>query len=144
MDNRVCYTKLEVLLIKWVSPKNNRGFRRFLLRGLPKVSLEVGWLPLAHNLLKKAASNQNRKMVCKSSTAPPFFSFDHGFCYECAVSSVSLTTNETASNIDSRLSYPITLLSQPLRSSFCSHESPFRHNWYIGKALDERFAALVP
>nr|WP_240479974.1 transposase [Paenibacillus fonticola] len=24
--------------------KSNRGFRRFLLRGLPKVSLEVGWL----------------------------------------------------------------------------------------------------
>jgi len=35
--------------------KNNRGFRRFLLRGLAKVSLEVGWLSLAHNLLKKAA-----------------------------------------------------------------------------------------
>jgi uncharacterized protein (DUF2132 family) len=38
--------------------KNNRGFRRFLLRGLPKVSLEVGWLSLAHNLLKKAAIRQ--------------------------------------------------------------------------------------
>nr|WP_052350510.1 hypothetical protein [Paenibacillus gorillae] len=24
--------------------KNNRAFRRFLLRSLPKVSLEVGWL----------------------------------------------------------------------------------------------------
>nr|WP_316503065.1 MULTISPECIES: transposase [Paenibacillus] len=35
--------------------KNNRGFKRFLLRGLSKVSLEVGWLSLAHNLLKKAA-----------------------------------------------------------------------------------------
>lgn len=35
--------------------KGNRGFRRFLLRGLPKVSLEVGWLSLAHNLLKKSA-----------------------------------------------------------------------------------------
>ena len=35
--------------------KNNRGFRRFLLRGLPIVSLKVGWLSLAHNLLKKAA-----------------------------------------------------------------------------------------
>ncbi|WP_235594126.1 hypothetical protein [Paenibacillus naphthalenovorans] len=32
--------------------KNNRNFRRLLLRGLPKVSLEVGWLSLAHNLLK--------------------------------------------------------------------------------------------
>jgi len=34
--------------------KNNRGFKRFLLRGLSKVNLEVGWLSLAHNLLKKA------------------------------------------------------------------------------------------
>jgi len=33
--------------------KNNRSFKRFLLQGLPKVSLEVGWLSLAHNLLKK-------------------------------------------------------------------------------------------
>ncbi|MEK8128162.1 transposase [Paenibacillus filicis] len=37
--------------------KNNRGFRRFLLLGLPKVSLEVGWLSLAHNLLRKAAAD---------------------------------------------------------------------------------------
>ncbi|CAM4390923.1 hypothetical protein FHS16_003611 [Paenibacillus endophyticus] len=43
--------------------KNNRGFRRFLLRGLPKVSLEVGWLSLAHNLLKKAAIDQKAKMA---------------------------------------------------------------------------------
>lgn len=41
--------------------KHNRGFRRFLLRGLPKVTLEVGWLCLAHNLLKKpAVDNQVR------------------------------------------------------------------------------------
>nr|WP_229522346.1 transposase [Paenibacillus monticola] len=32
--------------------KNNRVFRHFLLRGLSKVSLEVGWLSLAHNQLK--------------------------------------------------------------------------------------------
>ncbi|TMV11019.1 hypothetical protein FE781_13255 [Paenibacillus thermoaerophilus] len=37
---------------------NNRGFRRFLLRGLRKVSLEVGWLSLARNLLKGAAVKQ--------------------------------------------------------------------------------------
>nr|WP_219834385.1 transposase [Paenibacillus sp. R14(2021)] len=43
--------------------KNNRGFRRFLLRGLPKVSLEVGWLSLAHNLLKKAAVDRKRQMA---------------------------------------------------------------------------------
>ena len=43
--------------------KNNRGFRRFLLRGLPKVSLEVGWLSLAHNLLKKAAVDRKQQMT---------------------------------------------------------------------------------
>ncbi|CAH8772927.1 transposase [Paenibacillus dendritiformis] len=31
--------------------KNKRGFRRFLLRGLSTVSLEVGWLSLAQDLL---------------------------------------------------------------------------------------------
>lgn len=41
--------------------KNNRGFRRFLLRGLPKVSLEVGWLCLAHNLLKRSAADQAQR-----------------------------------------------------------------------------------
>nr|WP_245624985.1 transposase [Paenibacillus stellifer] len=41
--------------------KNNRGFRRFLLRGLSKVTLEVGWLSLAHNMLKQAAVDQKRK-----------------------------------------------------------------------------------
>jgi hypothetical protein len=43
--------------------KNNRGFRRFLLRGLPKVSLEVGWLSLAHNLMKKKAVDQKYRAV---------------------------------------------------------------------------------
>ena len=43
--------------------KNNRGFRRFLLRGLQKVSLEVGWLSLAHNLLKRAAIVQKIQTV---------------------------------------------------------------------------------
>ncbi|MNO20445.1 hypothetical protein D3C76_101970 [compost metagenome] len=45
--------------------KNNRGFRRFLLRGLPKVSLEVGWLSLAHNLLKKAVIDRKSKIAVK-------------------------------------------------------------------------------
>ncbi|MFY0544189.1 IS1182 family transposase [Brevibacillus sp. H7] len=43
--------------------KNNRGFRRFLLPGLPKVSLEVGWLSLAHNLMKKASIDQKQRKV---------------------------------------------------------------------------------
>ncbi|WP_255374075.1 transposase [Cohnella sp. OV330] len=40
--------------------KNNRGFGRFMLQGLNKVSLEVGWLCLTHNLLKKVAIDQKR------------------------------------------------------------------------------------
>ncbi len=43
--------------------KNNRGFRRFLLRSLPKVSLEVGRHSLAHNLLKQATISQKAKTV---------------------------------------------------------------------------------
>jgi len=43
--------------------KNNPGFRKFLLLGLPKVSLEVGWLSLAHNLIKQATVDIKRKMA---------------------------------------------------------------------------------
>ncbi|MNN82619.1 hypothetical protein D3C81_1995690 [compost metagenome] len=43
--------------------KNNRGFRRFLLRGLLKVNLEVGWLSLAHNLLKVGQLSQQRQII---------------------------------------------------------------------------------
>jgi transposase len=35
--------------------KSNHHFKRFLLRGLDKVSIEIGLLALAHNLRKKAA-----------------------------------------------------------------------------------------
>jgi len=35
--------------------KNNHQFRRFMLRGIEKVSIETGLLALAHNLRKKAA-----------------------------------------------------------------------------------------
>nr|WP_226991828.1 transposase [Paenibacillus sabinae] len=43
--------------------KNNRGFQRFLLRGVEKVTLEVGWLSLAHNSLKQATVDQKRKIA---------------------------------------------------------------------------------
>jgi hypothetical protein len=36
--------------------KYNRGFRRFMLRGLPKVRTELGLLALAHNFLKLAVA----------------------------------------------------------------------------------------
>lgn len=41
--------------------KNNRGFRRFWRCGIEKVKIEVGWLSLAHNLLKQATHDQKRK-----------------------------------------------------------------------------------
>ncbi|MFE4713505.1 transposase [Paenibacillus sp. NPDC056722] len=41
--------------------KNNRGFRRFLLRGIEKVTPPVGWLSLAHNVLKQAAVDQKSR-----------------------------------------------------------------------------------
>ena len=37
--------------------KGNKNYRKFLLRGLDKVEIEVGLLALAHNLSKMAAKN---------------------------------------------------------------------------------------
>jgi hypothetical protein len=34
--------------------KNNKDFRKFMLRGLEKVEIEAGLLALAHNLAKLA------------------------------------------------------------------------------------------
>jgi hypothetical protein len=36
----------------WGQSKHDRGFRRFLTRGLAKVKTEWGLLSLAHNMLK--------------------------------------------------------------------------------------------
>jgi len=49
--------------------KNNRGIRRFLLRGLwlTKISLDVGWLSLAHNMLKKAAVDAKTRGLSANS-----------------------------------------------------------------------------
>ncbi|MFX3624957.1 MAG: transposase [Ectobacillus sp.] len=43
--------------------KQNCGFRRFVLRGLPKISVEWGLICVAHNLLKKAAKDRQRSTV---------------------------------------------------------------------------------
>lgn len=40
----------------WGQIKHDRGFRRFMLRGLPKVSAEWGLVALAHNMIKKQAA----------------------------------------------------------------------------------------
>ena len=37
--------------------KGNKNYRKFLLRGLDKVEIEVGLLALSHNLSKMAARN---------------------------------------------------------------------------------------
>nr|WP_081949659.1 transposase [Paenibacillus durus] len=50
--------------------KNNRGFRRFLLRSLEKVSLEVGWLSLAHNLLAEEAYDGRKRPTGRSRMNP--------------------------------------------------------------------------
>nr|WP_281284896.1 transposase [Cohnella terricola] len=51
------------------SLKNYRGFKRFLLRGLPKDSLEVEWLSLAHKLLKKASIDAKNRGAKRKQTA---------------------------------------------------------------------------
>jgi transposase len=40
--------------------KNNHGFKRYLLRGLPKVTVETGLLALAHNLRKKTTPTKQK------------------------------------------------------------------------------------
>jgi len=42
------------------SIKNNHGFKRFMLRGTQKVTIETGLLALAHNLRKKAFQNTKK------------------------------------------------------------------------------------
>lgn len=51
--------------------KGNRSFRRFHLRGLPKVNIEVGLVSLAHNLLKKAllAGNKTNQKSRKTGSS---------------------------------------------------------------------------
>jgi transposase len=44
----------------WGNIKNNHGFKRFMLRGTKKVTVEVGLLSLAQNLRKKATLNQRK------------------------------------------------------------------------------------
>ena len=44
----------------FASIKNNHGFKRFMLRGKQKVTIETGLLALAHNLRKKAFQNTKK------------------------------------------------------------------------------------
>lgn len=52
--------------IKW-----NRGFKRFLLRGLPKVTCEFGIVAIAHNLKKMWASLQQARNMPIPPVLPP-------------------------------------------------------------------------
>lgn len=67
--------------------KINRGFRRFLLRGLYKVSLEIGWLSLAHNLLKKAALKQKPQRCGNNILSTAMALFDTLTIHESRTSS---------------------------------------------------------
>lgn len=49
--------------------KNNRGFRRFLLRGLEGVGVEFGLLALAHNLMKWQTVKQAQARVALSNSS---------------------------------------------------------------------------
>ncbi|WP_230873874.1 transposase [Paenibacillus woosongensis] len=49
--------------------KNDRDFKRFLPRGLSTVNLEIGWLSLAHNLLKSAAVDAKNQGAEREQTA---------------------------------------------------------------------------
>nr|WP_246608642.1 transposase [Paenibacillus agaridevorans] len=77
--------------------KNNRGFRRFLFRGLPKVSLEVGWLSLAHNFAQEGGNRPKSKNggAGIASLAPPFFHFRR-FIHQMSYTSTNALTFETA------------------------------------------------
>nr|WP_276203443.1 transposase [Paenibacillus wynnii] len=59
--------------------KNNRGFRRFLLRGLSKVTLEVGWLSLAHNLLKQPLRIKNENELVSNNPETGSFFYYYSF-----------------------------------------------------------------
>lgn len=51
--------------------KQNKGFRRFMLRGLEKVEIEVGLLAIAHNLAKIAKKKALLfKIICFASLRP--------------------------------------------------------------------------
>lgn len=52
--------------IKW-----NRGFKRFLLRGLPKVNCEFGIVAIAHNLKKMWARLRQARIVPMPPVLPP-------------------------------------------------------------------------
>lgn len=51
-----------------MTTENNRGFRRCVLQRMEKVTLEAGWLLLAHNLLKRAAIDQNTEQHSSNTT----------------------------------------------------------------------------
>ncbi len=45
--------------------KQNNGFRRFLLRGLKKVTIEMGLMAIMHNIkkIKSFIESKSRKMI---------------------------------------------------------------------------------
>lgn len=55
---------VEPIFANW---KQNKGFRRFMLRGKDKISIEIGLLSIAHNLQKFTKANQQSKKTKKAA-----------------------------------------------------------------------------
>jgi transposase/IS5 family transposase len=59
--------------------KQNKGFRRFLLKGLDKVNIEFGLLAMAHNLKKLAKMLDSRPIFGLFLPIPQIIRIDNGF-----------------------------------------------------------------
>ncbi|RYZ53267.1 MAG: hypothetical protein EOP49_07660 [Sphingobacteriales bacterium] len=62
--------------------KQNKGFRRFMLRGKEKAALEIGLLAIAHNLKKKAASKGEKHQKNKRKANRPTISTHNAGCQQ--------------------------------------------------------------
>lgn len=69
--------------------KKNHGFRRFLMRGLEKVSIEIGLVALAHNLRKYAGSGQKRRKVEHPRINWRFIHYSWSSLYSAQLASIS-------------------------------------------------------
>jgi len=55
--------------------KSNRKFNRFMLKGLQKTEIEIGWLSLAHDLRKKCSNVWENVERQKESSKRPLTGF---------------------------------------------------------------------
>ena len=60
------FGQVVLLLVKQAIIKGNRNYRKFLLRGIEKVEIEVGLLVLLHNLSKIVAETYFKPIIFKA------------------------------------------------------------------------------